>query len=89
MKKMKNVKIYYVIQMSWPKCENVVYVKDINAKEICLNYNDAEKFDDIDIAEDATKVAFKWISKKGDEPFFIQPVMVRETFEIIDPYIKI
>lgn len=73
--------------MSWPKCGNVIYVKDASLGKVCLDYNEAEKFDDISFAENATKTAFKQIAKKEDEPFLIKPMLIRETFEIIDPYI--
>lgn len=85
---MKRVNIYYVLQMSWPKCENTIYVKDANTGMVCLDYNNAEVFDSIDLAENAANIAFKQVAKKEDKQFFIQPVMIRETFEIIDPYLK-
>lgn len=83
---MKSVRIFYVIQMSWPENANVVYVKNAHKGKVCLSNDDAEKFDDINLAEDAAKAAFKQIAKSEDGQFLIKPVMVRETVEIIDPY---
>lgn len=84
---MKTTRIFYIIQISWASCENIIYVKDSNSGKVCIDYNEAEKFDDILIAENATRIAFKQIAKKEDEPFLIKPLMIRETFEIIDPYV--
>lgn len=83
---MKTTRIFYIIQISWSKCKNILYVSDTIKGKVCLDYNEAEKFNSIKIAENATIAAFKQIAKKEDEPFLIKPLMIRETVEIIDPY---